>query len=1196
MNHLPSGDAWLIVAARYWRRWVRLAACHLLVLSQAFGAPGDLDPTFGSGGKVITAVGSGNDRGNSVAVQSDGKIVVAGYSSNGSNYDFALVRYTATGALDVSFGSGGKVSTPIGSSTDEGNSMALQSDGRIVVAGSTFNGSYTDFALARCTTSGALDASFGSGGKVITAISTGDDSVRSVAVQSDGKIVVAGSSVTATGYSDFALARYTTTGALDTSFSFDGKVTTPIGSGDDQGKSVALQSDGKIVVAGYAVGGTSYDFALARYTAAGALDASFGNGGKVTTDFGSNTDDYGTSVAVQGDGKIIVAGYSRTAFDYEFALVRYTTAGALDASFGSAGKVITDFAGNDDYGNSMAVQSDGKIIVAGYSYYGDNFEVARYTAEGALDPSFGSGGKLTTPVGSGVGNSVALQSDGKIIVAGSSFNGSNDDFALVRYQVSAGVPMVTTLPATAISTTSATLHGTVNAGGGMTTAQFEYGTTISYGSTANVTLSPDDSNSAQNVSAALSGLMPLTTYHYRLTATNSAGTSHSGDATFATVSRDRVDLLNLVLSSGTLSPAFGSATTNYTASVPYTIPSVIVTPTAANAHASINVNGVSVASESTSGAISLAIGTSLINVVVTAEDGTATKTYTVSIGRAAPSPGDLDPTFGSGGKVITDFGSIVDLGHSMAVQSDGKIIVAGWTGGGFALARYTALGTLDMSFGSGGKVTGSGFRVNSVALQSDGKIVVAGDNGNFVLARYTTEGILDTSFGSGGNVTTHLGTKTAFAYSVAVQSDGKILLAGQKLDVVPGQPNMSDYYFVLVRYTAAGALDTGFGNGGTVTPFGPSRSENAGRSIAVQSDGKIVVAGDSYNGTNSDFALVRYTAAGALDASFGNGGKVTTAIGSGDDRGNSVALQSDGKIVVAGYSSTDFALVRYTAAGALDTSFGSGGKVTSAIGPDDGYSVTVQNDGKIIVAGDSATGRVKFALVRCTATGALDTSFGSGGQVITAIGSAHAYGKSVALQSDGKIVVAGYTFDGSNSDFALARYEASGLASLANWRLTYFGTANNSGDAADSAAPDGDGIVNLIKYGLVIVPGTSGASSLPQGERKVYAEGERLALVFLHDPARNDISLEVQAADHPEGPWTTVASSAGGALFGRRLRERDGRRRWTQHRRGARPREPRRRTASLYADQGDALSWSNADEFSHGCTWRGLPGHLFSRG
>lgn len=394
--------------------------------------PGDLDLTFNVTGKVVTPIGPGYDSAQSVAVQSDGKIVVAGFANNGSNHDFALVRYTDSGALDTSFGSGGKVTTAIGSGDDYGQSVAMQSDGKIVVAGRARIGSNQDFALVRYMVGGALDTSFGTGGKVTTAIGSGNDSGYSVVVQSDGKIVVAGDSG-----GNIALVRYTDTGALDASFGIGGKVTTDmIGGSFDNGYSVVLQSDGKIVVAG----SSTSDIALVRYTDSGALDTSFGIGGKVITDIGGSSD-VGNSVAMQCDGKIVVAGLSvnPVGFDFDIAVVRYTDSGALDTSFGSGGKVTTDLGSGYDVGNSVAVQSNGKIVVAGTTSTDnyDDFALVCYTESGALDASFGTGGKVTTNIGNrhDRGISIALQSDGHIVVAGDTLNTASNlnDFAVVRY-------------------------------------------------------------------------------------------------------------------------------------------------------------------------------------------------------------------------------------------------------------------------------------------------------------------------------------------------------------------------------------------------------------------------------------------------------------------------------------------------------------------------------------------------------------------------------------------------------------------------------------------------------------------------------------------------------------------------------------------------------------------------------------------
>ena len=227
-------------------------------------ADGDLDTTFDSDGKVTTAIGSGTDRAFSVAIQSDGKIVVAGLSNNGSNDDFALVRYNTDGTLDTNFDSDGKVTTAIGSGNEQALSVAIQSDGKIVAAGRSSNGSNDDFALVRYNTDGTLDTTFDSDGKVTTAIGSGTETAYSVAIQSDGKIVAAGFSFNGSN-NDVALVRYNTDGTLDTNFDSDGKVTTDIGSYNDYARSVAIQSDGKIVVAGFSNNGSNDDFALVRY-------------------------------------------------------------------------------------------------------------------------------------------------------------------------------------------------------------------------------------------------------------------------------------------------------------------------------------------------------------------------------------------------------------------------------------------------------------------------------------------------------------------------------------------------------------------------------------------------------------------------------------------------------------------------------------------------------------------------------------------------------------------------------------------------------------------------------------------------------------------------------------------------------------------------------------------------------------------
>jgi uncharacterized delta-60 repeat protein len=392
-------------------------------------------PTFLSGGGFVTTdIGGGDNRGQSIAIQPDGKVLIGGYTNVDGTDDFALVRYNADGSLDTTFGTGGVVITSIGLSHEQGTSLTLQSDGKIVLGGYAQTPNFEDFALVRYNADGSLDTSFGTDGKVTTAITASTEMLYSVMVQTDGKILAGGQS--RSGNSDFALTRYNEDGSLDISFGTNGIVTTAIGVASDIARSVALQGDGKIVLAGYYVNSGETDFALVRYNTDGSLDGAFGTGGRVTTDIGTNND-YGYSVTIQQDGKILLGGSSMIGSSDDFALARYNIDGSLDTSFGSGGIVTTAVEAGNDWGRSILVQRDGKIVVGGVASNGgsDDFAIVRYNVDGSLDSSFGLDGTITTAIGTGSdqGWSVKLQPDGKIVVGGFAAIGSGEDFALVRY-------------------------------------------------------------------------------------------------------------------------------------------------------------------------------------------------------------------------------------------------------------------------------------------------------------------------------------------------------------------------------------------------------------------------------------------------------------------------------------------------------------------------------------------------------------------------------------------------------------------------------------------------------------------------------------------------------------------------------------------------------------------------------------------
>jgi uncharacterized delta-60 repeat protein len=409
----------------------------------AFAAPGDLDPSFGGDGKVITNFSPGLDEGNDVAIQADGKVVVAG----GAAGRFAVARYEMDGSLDDSFSGNGKVKTNFVGGADRALGVAVQTNGRIVVAGIHGIGANATFALVRYTPDGNLDPSFSGNGKVKTNFTPSIDFANDVSIQADGKIVAAGLAGAAplahTG--SFALTRYRPNGNLDGTFGGDGKVRTNFTDDLDVAFGVALQANGKIVTAGGA-GGINPAFALARHRPNGTLDDSFGGDGKVTTNFSPfGSHDQAHDLAIQADGRIVAVGLAQEP-DFVFALARYRPNGSLDTSFGGDGKVRTDFGSPDlDQANDVAIQADGRIVAAG-SANGDSpprgtFALARYTTDGSLDDSFGAGGKVTTNfTGRFDGaSSVALHADGRIVAAGvaddTDVPGADPTFAAARYLV-----------------------------------------------------------------------------------------------------------------------------------------------------------------------------------------------------------------------------------------------------------------------------------------------------------------------------------------------------------------------------------------------------------------------------------------------------------------------------------------------------------------------------------------------------------------------------------------------------------------------------------------------------------------------------------------------------------------------------------------------------------------------------------------
>ncbi|EKD41504.1 MAG: FG-GAP repeat-containing protein [uncultured bacterium] len=401
---------------------------------------GSLDAGFNATGILVSDLGSTADSLYDMVVQSDNKVVAVGSYRNGlNNYDLALMRTNEDGSLDSTFGTNGVVITDYLTSNEEAMAVALQSDGKIVVVGYTDSGATDDFIIARYDENGVLDTTFGGDGIVTTDFNFWDDQAYSILIQSDGKILVGGSGNLSR---EEVLARYNTDGSLDTSFGTDGFVAQSV-SNIDSAIKIFIQSDGKIITLvstsfqGFQQGeddspcSAAGNYSLVRFSGEGVLDTSFGTNGIAAIR-------YGNDLALQSDGKFVLAGYSCNGTDDDFAVERYDTNGSLDTSFGTNGSISTHFGFSFDQANALIIQADGKIIAGGYAFNGADYDfaLARYLTDGSLDTGFGTNGLVLTNFSSNSDNIIALALDSeKRIVAGgtSSVFRASIDFALARY-------------------------------------------------------------------------------------------------------------------------------------------------------------------------------------------------------------------------------------------------------------------------------------------------------------------------------------------------------------------------------------------------------------------------------------------------------------------------------------------------------------------------------------------------------------------------------------------------------------------------------------------------------------------------------------------------------------------------------------------------------------------------------------------
>ncbi len=787
---------------------------------------------------------------------------------------------------------------------------------------------------------GDLDTSFSLDGKTTDGVGvSGADNGYATALQPDGKIVVAGD-VRYGDYTACGVTRYNPNGSLDTTFDYDGKAFLVITRETlFYCRDMVIQTDGKIVIAGNTYSVNDNDFVVVRLNADGSPDTSFDGDGKAITPIG-NSYDTAYTVALQSDGKIIVGGTAFNSTAADFALARYNPDGSLDNSFDNDGKVITSIGSSYDGIYDLAIQTDGKIVAVGFSDNNDNNVIVRYNANGSLDTTFNSGNS-TIPAGTSESAiSVIIQPDGKIVTTGSLYNGTNTDIEVARYNAD-GSP-----------------DNSFNGNGKVITPIYS-----SFDDGNNIVLLPDGKilvGGRANTSVSNSDLALV-----RYNSNGSLDNSFNGNGK-----------LTLRIPNSTIASA----------------DRVLLQPDG-----------------------------KIVALSPSSSDGSIYDFALIRFNANAT----LDTTFNNTGIAVTQVGYLPSTARASAIQADGKIIVAGSGTNGsnddFALVRYNANGLLDTTFGIGGRILTPIFNgadsVNALVIQPDGKIIAVGSanngfNDDFAFARYNPDGTRDDTFGGFGLGSLAIGNGDDVAKAVALQPDGKIVVVGSARN---GTVNQVD--FAVVRLNTNGSPDASFnGNGKVLTNFTAAESANA---VALQPDGKIIAAGTTSSG-NGDFLLARYNPNGSLDASFDGDGIVSTQFEVGGmDIINAVALQPDGKIVAAGFG---FKLARYNPNGALDPSFDSDGRVDVSVGNNSeaATAVAVRPNGTILAGGYSGIqlNSSDFTLVRFQSNGALDPTFSGDGIAIFDIeNGSNDVLNAMAFDAGGRVVVAGT----SNGLFAVAR-------------------------------------------------------------------------------------------------------------------------------------------------------------------------------
>jgi len=804
--------------------------------------------------------------------------------------------FALPGDLDTTFGvSGGYVvSDFLAAQVDErANDVAVQTDGKIVVVGSRFAAvNNVDYLAARYNADGTLDTTF-SGDGIFLLNNSNSDNLNAVAIQTDGKIVAVGQSNSST---EAYVIRLNTNGTLDTTFSGDGifEITSA-----GIALSVALQTDGKIVIGSRGLSGESI---IIRLNTDGALDTTFDTDGIVSLN-PNHYEPYG--LAIQSNGRIVVAGTSSIFAGGDISTARLLTSGALDTSFDTDGIAVTSVYAGDSEARSLAIQTDGKIVVGGGpGANGSETEAAivRYNSNGSLDTSFdGDGIKLSNlNIGSGdkYFNDLAAQTDGKILAIGDttysltslfvvedftifrlntdgSFDTSFDGNGIVRSQwceQGSDFALQTDGKIVAIGSQERSSNPTDNA---VCTQRFNddgaVDTSLNFaagdGTMKQTVLSAQEFTSVEAIAGLPNGKILV------------AGWGEVPNQSYNTAKLIRLN------ANGTLDTSFmDEGIFEYT-----------------NSSTSTFFNDLKILSDGSF----FVVGEAGIPV------GGIVAKFT--------SAGILDTTF-SGDGVFTS--NAISRIYGVAVQTDGKIIGCGSNGSGLAprngkIVRLSATGTLETDvFSNFGNANNN--EIFECAFQSDGKLIVAGygndGTSDFIgVSRKLTTFASDTTFGTSGIVTTDMSaTLNDRATDMTVQSDNKVVVSSTGFN--------TNRDFAVLRYDANGTLDPNFTenfgtNGVSLIDFVIGNPNDEANALLIQPDGQMLVGGLSDNGAEKRFGVAKLNADGSLALGFGTLGRTVTTFANNDAQINALGFYLNDKILAAGRTwngaDYDFALARY---------------------------------------------------------------------------------------------------------------------------------------------------------------------------------------------------------------------------------------------------------------------------------------------